>query len=162
MSHVALNEKIEEVKRPDGITAVQVCSHSGLRCTGDCHAVKKNSISGKEVYESTCVIEYFEKGTEPDGYCDVHGDGVGYLANVELNSAATARELLYVLPIKPKQESLVGADPYGTNIPDFQPFSVQSRVDNSAVYGAILDDIGNLDDEALILMAKPGRLHIDE
>jgi len=141
---------------------VLVCSHSGQRCTSECNVLKRNAVTGKESYESTGVIEYFIKGNEPTGYCDVHGDGISELSKIALNSAATEKELLYVLPVKPKVDLLLGSDPYGTQIPAFEPFGSKKRVDQTSTYGAILDDIGQLDEEAQIVMPRPSRMHIDE
>ena len=154
--------KAVEVKQPEHLIGVRVCSKSGRKCTHDCYEQRKDPISGKVNYYSTCVVEFFEKGKEPTTFCDVHGDFASEEVNVILNSVASAKELLYVLPIEPKSLVLNGTDPYGAEIPDFDPY--QNRNTDSDILGSgiILDQMEELDKSATIYQPRPGRIYLDE
>lgn len=162
MMSAAKGDEASDVVKPEHLLGVRVCSHSGLKCTHDCYEQRKDAISGKTNYESTGVMEFFEKGKEPTTFCDVHGDFASAEVNVILNSVASAKELLYVLPIEPTSLALVGDDPYGADIPAFEPY--EDRNTDSAILGSgiILDKMDTLDLNSSIYQPRPGRVFVDE
>ena len=160
MRQAATIEKPVKVKKPDDIIAVEVCSHSGLLLTHECHVSKRDGVSGKTTFESTGVIEWFKKGEQPTSYCNVHGD-FNELAGSMLGGEA--QDLLYALPVKPAVDILLGDDPYGAVIPKYDPFGEDKpKVVKERDWSSVLDTIDVLDTEATIYHPRPGRLFIDE
>ncbi|MCR4694000.1 MAG: PBP1A family penicillin-binding protein [Pseudobutyrivibrio sp.] len=67
MSRIHQGLAYKDFTRPEGIVEVQVCAKSGkLAAPGIC----EHDPRGSQVY-----TEYFEEGTEPTEYCDVHYAG---------------------------------------------------------------------------------------
>lgn len=162
MAEVSNRYSIKEISVPKDIVAVRVCSRSGLLCTNDCYETKRDAVSGKDSIISTGVLEFFPRGQEPSGLCDFHGDGAGDLQNIAITGGATARELLYVLPIKPKVTALLGSDPYNTHIPEFNPHGGDNSAQQIKGYGLILDKIDQFDREATMQQPRPARLKITD
>lgn len=59
------------IRRPSGITVVEVCRVSGGRATDACRRSFPVSDTGEVLTGSTVVSEYFRRGTEPDD-CPIH------------------------------------------------------------------------------------------
>lgn len=154
--------KVNEMKKPDSLVSVLVCSRSGLKCTQDCHDQHHDAISGKVNYLSTGVMELFTKGEEPTGYCDVHGDYTADVSSFAANGSFTTKDLLYVLPVRPQIAGLVGNDPYGAVIPEFDPYQNNAASLRSAGTGLDLYELDQLDEAARIFQPRPGRVFIDQ
>ena len=61
------------LRRPDSVTAVEICRESGLLPTGGCRRAWAVGRDGTLSEQSLVGIEYFRRGTEPVDECDLHG-----------------------------------------------------------------------------------------
>jgi membrane carboxypeptidase/penicillin-binding protein len=59
-------------ERPEGVVAVNICRVSGMRPTEACSDVEVISDIGEVSSRSMVYTEYFARGTEPRGVCQVH------------------------------------------------------------------------------------------
>ena len=65
-------DKPEWLTAPAGITSARVCRLSGLLATDGCEQVDVIGTGGERERRSMVYTEYFAKGTEPRGFCDLH------------------------------------------------------------------------------------------
>ena len=72
MKAATLHDKPEWLVPPSGITSARVCRLSGLLATDGCDNVEVVGTSGHLEHRSMIYTEYFAKGTEPTGLCDLH------------------------------------------------------------------------------------------
>jgi penicillin-binding protein 1A len=72
MSVATRNDKPEWLTAPAGITTAIVCRITGLRATEGCQDVEVVLNTGEIARRSMVYTEYFARGTEPSGYCDLH------------------------------------------------------------------------------------------
>ncbi|MDB9741519.1 transglycosylase domain-containing protein [Akkermansiaceae bacterium] len=147
--------------QPDSVVSTLVCSKSGLKCTTDCHEQHKDAVTGKINFQSTGIMELFKKGDEPTRYCDVHGEYNIDMASREATKDLTTSDLLYVLPIRPQVVALVGEDPYGAKIPEYDPFTHKSTNYVRPTTINVLE-IGKLDEVSTIQQPRPGRVFMDQ
>ena len=118
-------------------------------------------MSGTETYVTTAVSEFFLKGSEPTGYCDVHGVGGGGLAGGHDYGADGEKSAQsYAIPIQPKQPLLLGNDPYGSEQPDFAPKDTSARRGDQS--GLNFDQLDEEDKDATITLDRPKRIEINE
>lgn len=149
------------MQQPEGVVKLGVCSSSGLRKTRYCQEFFRDPMSGAESYKSTVVEEYFLKGAEPTGYCDVHGMVDGALAGHHDFGAQGSKSVKsYAIPIQPKQPLLLGMDPYGTEQPDFVPRD--QRAGRGDGNGMVFDRLEEADSDAAIILDRPQRVQIRE
>jgi len=148
-------------EQPDSIQSELICRHSGLRCTGECFEYKRNHRTGKSSFISTGYTEYFRKENVPSGFCDYHGGG-GTIADLNVDSGSIGKELLFAIPIRPVEPTLLGDDPYDTELPSFAPRDSLALSRRQRATGVKLDQLDLMDEEAELVQAPPGRLHIDE
>ncbi len=151
----------QQLPTPEGVVKLEVCKVSGLRKTKYCQEDKRDPVSGAETYVPTSFVEYFIKGSEPSGYCDVHGlidDGLAdnHDFSPDGNQAALAR----AIPVQPKAPLLLGEDPYGTEQPDFVPRDIILRGGSNVLLN--LDQLESEDKEAAIILDRPRRVEILE
>jgi 1A family penicillin-binding protein len=66
------NDKPEWLTPPPGVTTAIVCRISGQLATDACRDVEVVSADGTVDRRSMVYTEYFARGTEPTGYCEVH------------------------------------------------------------------------------------------
>jgi penicillin-binding protein 1A len=78
------DDKPEWFKAPPGVTTATVCRLSGKLATEGCEDVEVVSRDGQLIRKSMVYGEYFDRGTEPTTYCDLHPTRgiMGKLANV--------------------------------------------------------------------------------
>jgi 1A family penicillin-binding protein len=78
------DDKPEWFKAPAGVTTATVCRLSGKLATEGCEDVEVVSRDGQLIRKSMVYNEYFDRGTEPTTYCDLHPTRgiMGKLANV--------------------------------------------------------------------------------
>jgi len=146
---------------PEGVVMLEVCTSSGLRKTRYCQDFHRDSLTGAESYQATTVSEVFIEGSEPTGYCDIHGVGDPTLAETHNYGAQGSKVASsHAIPIQPKQPLLLGQDPYGTEQPDFAPKDTQSRRDGGAVMN--FDQLDQADEDADIILDRPRRIEIHE
>lgn len=159
MNTAAANFAGQAIPIPQGIVQLEICKSSGLRKTKYCQEYRRDPVKGTETYYPTTFVEYFAKGSEPLGYCDVHGLANSDLAdshNFNPNTDQTA--IIRAIPVQPKAPLLLGEDPYGTEQPDFVPR------DPTAVRGSVtilnLDQLEAEDENAAIILDRPQRVEI--
>lgn len=150
------------IAQPENVISTLVCARSGLICTPECYDKHTNAVSGKVNYESTGIMELFKKGSEPIGYCDVHGEYNGDISKLEATRDLSTTDLLYVLPVRPQVIALAGNDPYNANIPEYDPFN--NNITRSFKRPITIDlfDLGNLDEISTIYQPRPGRIFMDQ
>lgn len=147
------------VPEPEGVVELEVCKASGLRKTRYCQEFTRDPVSGKESYVPTTFVEYFVKGSEPSGYCDVHGVVDGPLAGGEdFTPDGTRTSRSRAIPVQPKAPLLLGKDPYGTEQPDFVPRDAASSNGGGGFIN--LDQLEAEDREASIILDRPKRVQI--
>ena len=72
MKTATKDDKPEWFKAPANVTTATVCRLSGRLATEGCEDVEVVAKDGKLVRRSMVYTEYFDRGTEPAGYCDLH------------------------------------------------------------------------------------------
>ncbi len=112
-----------DVEQPDEVVKMTICRHSGKPVSKSCEEYVHNIVTGESSYKSTGYEEYFKVDQRPKGSCPVHGASFGdfhrdYLAD-ETNLSPIER--LNLVPIKPKEPTLVGEDPYESIAPIYAP-----------------------------------------
>ncbi|BDS08739.1 penicillin-binding protein 1A [Oceaniferula spumae] len=151
----------QQLAVPDGIVSLEICKSSGLRKTRYCQDYRRDPVSGKESYVPTTLTEYFIKGAEPSGYCDVHGVVDGTLAkNYDFTADGTKASRSRAIPVQPKAPLLLGKDPYGTEQPDFAPRDTTTSNSNGGVIN--LDQLETEDRNSDIILDRPRRVEIIE
>jgi 1A family penicillin-binding protein len=72
MKVATAKDKPEWLTPPAGITSARVCRLSGLLATEGCDQADVIGTNGQRERHSMVYTEYFAKGTEPRGLCDLH------------------------------------------------------------------------------------------
>jgi penicillin-binding protein 1A len=72
MNVATRHDKPEWLTAPAGVTSASVCRMSGLLATEGCQDVEVVSDRGELTRRSMIYTEYFARGTQPSGYCDLH------------------------------------------------------------------------------------------
>jgi len=72
MKVATAGDKPEWFKAPSGVTTASVCRLSGRLATAGCEDVEVVGKNGELLRKSMVYTEYFDRGTEPTGYCDLH------------------------------------------------------------------------------------------
>jgi 1A family penicillin-binding protein len=72
MKAATKGDKPEWLKRPPDVIGVDICRMSGLRPVEGCSHVEVLASSGDLQVRSMAYTEYFVRGTEPEGNCDLH------------------------------------------------------------------------------------------
>ncbi len=149
------------IPAPKGIVKLDICKDSGQRKTRYCQNYKRDVRSGQESYTSTAYTEYFLKGSAPSGFCEVHGVSDPSLAgNADFGAGSSSNLTSYAIPVQPQAPILLGADPYGTEQPDFAPRDNASRRNDGLTLN--FDQLEAEDRAAAIILAKPERVEIIE
>ncbi len=113
----------KSIKQPEDVVKLRICSHSGKLVSKSCEEHVHNIVTGDNSYKSTGYEEYFHVDQRPKGACPVHGASLGdfhsdFLAS---ESKLSPIERLNMVPIKPKEPTLVGEDPYNSLAPIYAP-----------------------------------------
>src|SRR6185436_236258 len=72
MKAATKDDKPEWFKAPAGVTSATVCRLSGKLATEGCQDVEVVNRDGQLIRRSMVYSEYFDRGTEPTTYCDLH------------------------------------------------------------------------------------------
>jgi membrane peptidoglycan carboxypeptidase len=72
MKVATAKDKPEWFRTPSGVTTASVCRLSGKLATEGCQDVEVVDKDGGLVRKSMVYNEYFDRGTEPTSYCDLH------------------------------------------------------------------------------------------
>ncbi len=145
-----------QIKQPESVVEMQVCSVSGHRATEFCQEFVENIKTGTVKSISTQVTEVFRAGSVNIPYCTLHS---GALSN-DMDAVSSLGNLpaLDARPIRPKEPVLLGEDPYHTESPSYAASTGEAGLIRHSTN--VLDslDLGDFDDSTRI--AKPGRLEI--
>lgn len=154
----------KSIDQPEDVVKVRICSQSGKPESKACEEHVHNIVTGESSYKSTGYEEYFHIDQQPRGACPVHGANLGdfhsdFLAS---ESQLSPIERLNMVPIKPKEPTLVGEDPYKSLAPIYAPRQ-------KSIYGAERG-LGSMDFDFLyeqnsvseIEMVQPSRMVITD
>ncbi len=72
MKAATKGDKPEWFVPPSNVTTANVCRLSGRLATDGCQDVEVVAKNGQLERRSMIYTEYFQRGTEPTGYCDLH------------------------------------------------------------------------------------------
>lgn len=113
----------KSIPQPEVVVKLRICSQSGKPESKACEEHVHNIVTGESSYKSTGYEEYFHIDQQPRGACPIHGASLGdfhsdFLAN---ESQLSPIERLNIVPIKPKEPTLVGEDPYKSLAPIYAP-----------------------------------------
>jgi len=72
MKAATKDDKPEWFKAPPGVTSANVCRLSGKLATEGCQDVEVVNRDGQLIRRSMVYTEYFDRGTEPTSYCELH------------------------------------------------------------------------------------------
>ncbi|MGB0991388.1 MAG: transglycosylase domain-containing protein [Akkermansiaceae bacterium] len=154
----------QAISPPENIVQLEVCKESGMRKTRYCQKFHRDAVSGQESYLAITRVEYFLKGVEPTGYCDIHGavdDSLAKQHNFAAESSSSKTTHTYTIPIQPKAPLLLGNDPYGSEQPDFAPRD-ESATRERSKDSMVFDQLEEEDRDAAILIDRPNRIRIEE
>jgi membrane peptidoglycan carboxypeptidase len=144
-----------EIKAPNNLLEVPICTVSGQRSTQFCQEMAQDNSSGKLHSRSCAVSEYFRKGTESQAFCSIHSgttsDGSTTIASISA---------LDVVPILPKEPFIIGDDPYHTEVPSSAAVSRETGLIRRRTN--VLDSLDVGDGDEKIRLAQPARLVIEE
>jgi penicillin-binding protein 1A len=144
-----------EIKAPNNLVEVPICTVSGQRSTQFCQEMAQDKSSGKLHSRSCAVSEYFRKGTESQAFCGIHSgttsDGSTTIASISTLDA---------VPILPKEPFIIGDDPYHTEVPSSAAVSRETGLIRRRTN--VLDSLDVGDGDEKIRLAQPARLVIEE
>jgi penicillin-binding protein 1A len=61
------------IRRPGGIASAEICRETGLLPSDACYRTHVVKADGTATDELVVGTEFFRRGTEPTGYCTIHG-----------------------------------------------------------------------------------------
>lgn len=151
-----------EIKRPDDVQEVGICSHSGLRATAECEEYERNTQTGKMATVSTEVKEHYYVKNKPRGYCDQHGSSSGDVnaTSVSLNRRMGSSQYSQIQPVQPVAPTLLGEDPYSSIQPAFVPRDQTVSTSARGLQAIDPDVMLAQDADSTIFMERPGRIRI--
>ncbi len=154
----------KQIRKPDDVIKMRICSHSGKRESKACEEHFHNIVTGKSSYKSTAYEEYFHVDKRPKGMCPVHGASLGdfhgdYQAGY---STLSPIERLNMVPIKPKEPTLVGEDPYNSLTPVYAARHKSIYRAGRGLGSMDFDFLGEQNSVSEIEMLKPPRMTITD
>lgn len=144
-----------EIKAPEDVVDVELCSVSGQRATQFCQEMTEDKSIGKMRSRSTAVHEFFRKGTESQAFCSVHSgtSSEGIMASSKIPAVDATR-------ILPKEPFIIGNDPYHTEVPSSVAISKDAGLIRRRTN--VLDSLDIGDGDEKISLPQPSRLRIEE
>jgi len=144
-----------EIKAPEDVVDVELCSVSGQRATQFCQEMTEDKSIGKMRSRSTAVHEFFRKGTESQAFCSVHSgtSSEGIMASSKIPAVDAVR-------ILPKEPFIIGNDPYHTEVPSSVAISKDAGLIRRRTN--VLDSLDIGDGDERISLPQPSRLRIEE
>ncbi len=114
-----------EIKRPENLKEIEICSRSGLLATDKCYDAVKTA-NGDTVQRRTTYTEIATPSQAPTEPCNVHGEPRARLAREfpasDLPRAALAVNLSEVTPVVIRSPTLLAdKDPYNSLKPTLKP-----------------------------------------
>jgi penicillin-binding protein 1A len=114
-----------EIKRPENLKQIEICSRSGLLATDKCYDAVKTA-NGDTVQKRTTYTEIATSSQAPAEPCNVHGEPRARLAREfpasDLPRAALAVDLSEITPVVIRSPTLLAdKDPYNSLKPTLKP-----------------------------------------
>ena len=125
MNAAATSYPSREIKRPENLKEIEICSRSGLLATDKCYDAIKTA-SGDTVQRRTTYTEIATPSQAPTELCNIHGEARARLAREfpasDLPRAALAVDLSEVTPVVIRSATLLAdKDPYNSLKPTLKP-----------------------------------------
>src|SRR5438876_1199022 len=125
MNAAATSYRPREIKQPENLKEVEICSRSGLLATDKCYDAIKTA-NGDPVQRRTTYMEIATPSQAPTEPCNVHGEPRARLAREfpasDLPRAALAVDLSDVTPVVVRSPTLLAdKDPYNSLKPTLKP-----------------------------------------
>ena len=125
MNAAATSYPPREIKQPENLKQVEICSRSGLLATDKCYDALKTA-NGDTVQRRTTYMEIATPSQAPTEPCTVHGEPRARLAREfpasDLPRAALAVDLSDVIPVVIRSPALLAdKDPYNSLKPTLKP-----------------------------------------
>jgi 1A family penicillin-binding protein len=125
MNAAATSYPPREIKRPENLKDIEICSRSGLLATDKCYDATKTA-NGDTVQRRTTYMEIATPSQAPTEPCDIHGESRARLAREfpasDLPRAAPAVDLSEVTPVVIRSPTLLAdKDPYNSLKPTLKP-----------------------------------------
>jgi 1A family penicillin-binding protein len=125
MNAAARSYPPREIKRPENLKEIEICSRSGLLATDKCYDAMKTA-NGDTVQRRTTYVEIATPSQMPTEPCNVHGEPRARLAREfpasDLPRAALAVDLSEVAPVVIRTPTLLAdKDPYNSLKPTLKP-----------------------------------------
>jgi len=125
MNAAATSYPPREIKQPENLKQVEICSRSGLLATDKCYDAIKTA-NGDPVQRRTTYMEIATPPQAPTEPCNVHGESRARLAREfpasDLPRAALAVDLNDVTPVVIRSPTLLAdKDPYNSLKPTLKP-----------------------------------------
>jgi 1A family penicillin-binding protein len=147
MKAATSGDKPEWFTPPSGITTATVCRISGKLATEGCQSVDVVDEQGQLERRSMVYTEYFERGTEPTSYCDLHPtrgtfDKIAGLLGGEQKPIPPRVATTGAPPASPATAATSGSAPTAANTIESPP-PKKKRGFWSRVFGIGKDDDGD-------------------
>jgi 1A family penicillin-binding protein len=125
MNAAATSYPPREIKRPENLKEIEICSRSGLLATDKCYDAIKTA-NGDTVQRRTTYTEIATPSQAPTELCNIHGEPRARLAREfpasDLPRAALAVDLSEVTPVVIRSATLLAdKDPYNSLKPTLKP-----------------------------------------
>ncbi len=125
MNAAATSYPPREIKQPENLKEVEICSRSGLLATDKCYDAIKTA-NGDPVQRRTTYMEIATPSQAPTEPCNVHGESRARLVREfpasDLPRAALAVDLSDVTPVVIRSPTLLAdKDPYNSLKPTLKP-----------------------------------------
>jgi len=151
------------IKMPNEIVNIKICKHSGMIATKSCEEFQHDVVTGEKTYVSTAHDEYFHRTQRPRGACPIHGASLGIeYDSVELGGEMSSIERLNTVPIKPKEPTLVGEDPYNAEASVYAEKGRVSTVFSRGLSAMNFELSEAVKAEVMIPMDDPARMVITD
>lgn len=111
------------IQPPASISEVEICQATGKRASKYCYELEPNSTKQAPRYRRNTYKEYFPSGAVQMDLCDVHSAididtdlGLIPTGDTSKSPLEESSRILPVVPILPVQSTLLGKDPYQTEL----------------------------------------------
>jgi penicillin-binding protein 1A len=113
--------KPQEIRPPQGIEKVKICTETGLLATDKCFETTENKETGEKIRRSTTTLEICTAEQAPKSLCDLHGDVPRSFVkddprnNGKVPRAVPVKQETTNTPVAMKAPTVVGLDPYNSS-----------------------------------------------
>ncbi len=145
-----------EIRRPDSMVEMKICSVTGQRATQFCQELVEDVRTGTVKSASTEYSEWFREGADNIAFCTLHSGASS--GDVNPGFALGNLPALDAIPVRPQDPVLIGEDPYHTELPSYAASSSEGGLMRRSTN--VLDSLDLDDFEETIKMKRPPRLEI--